>query len=142
MSRQLRPSSPTRALRLTLEYEGRTVSVVSREHLAKVTPPSHALSGYERHSGFWYELQDAKGQVLYRRIRDNPIRVDVEAYDPEGGPRRYPVKRPRGIFVVLVPDLPKADALVLMSSPLDPRRKLESAQPLAKIPLRERPGAR
>jgi hypothetical protein len=142
MRERSRPPQTNRALRLIIKYDDGKIVVSDRQYLEKATPPSDALRGYEGQSGFWYELRDAKRKILYRRVASNPIQFDVEVHDPETGPRRYPVRKARGLFTVLVPDLPEADSLVLVSSPLDPRKRMASAKLLARIPLREKRRAR
>lgn len=131
-----------RALRLLIEYDGRKLAVRERQQVEMATPPSDPLRGYDGQSGFWYELRDAKGRVLYRRIVNNPIRYEAEAHDPETGIRRYPIEKPRGVFAVLVPVLPEADSLVVVSSPLDPGKSAAPAEPLARIPLGQKRKAR
>ena len=132
----------SRALRVTIAYDGRTLRVVDRITVEMATAPSDPVRGYEGQSGFWYELRDAKGAILYRRIVANPIQFDLEVHDPETGSRREPVAKPRGVFVVLVPDLPSADSLVLMSSPLEPEKSAAAAEALVRFPLRPRRRAR
>lgn len=67
---------PSGALRLTLSYRDGKVTLEDSMFLAKQLPPSDDLpeGGPEGElSGFWYELQDRKGRVLYREITSNPI---------------------------------------------------------------------
>lgn len=125
----------SRAVRFTIGYDGPTLRVLDRSTVEMATPPSDPVRGYEGQSGFWYELHDAKGGILYRRIVANPIQFDVEVHDLETGSRRVPVAKPRGVFVVLVPDLPDADSLVLVSSPLEPEKSAAAAEALVRFPL-------
>src|SRR5437016_3866771 len=62
--------------RLTFEYDGPAVRLVKRQRLEMLAPPSDPLTGYEGQSGFWFELQDAAGRVLYRRVLHHPLRYD------------------------------------------------------------------
>jgi hypothetical protein len=124
-----------RALRLLVEYRGTRLTLRDRTRVEKAIPPSDAIRGFEGESGFWVELRSKNGELLYRRIIHNPIAYDVEAYDEERGPRRHRVGAPAGVFSVLVPDLPEADSLVVVSSPLDPDKAAQPAEPLARIPV-------
>lgn len=137
-----RSQTPVRALRLVIEYEGRKFTVAQRHDVQMAVPPSDPVHGYEGQSGFWYELRDAKGKVLYRRIVGKPIGAGVEVHDPERGSRWYDVKQPAGVVVALIPDLPNAESLVLVSSPQDPRKGAAAAEPIATIHLSEQRRAR
>lgn len=126
-----------RALRLLLEYEGDRITLRERQAVETATPPSDPIRGFEGQSGFWYELHDAKGALLYRRVASNPIQFEVESHDPETGFRRHAVEKPRGVVSVLLPDLPEATRLVIVSSPLQPEKHAAPAEPLASIALDE-----
>jgi hypothetical protein len=134
MARRSRQQT-NRAVRLLIQYDNRRLAVSSRQEVEMATPPSDPVRGYEGRSGFWYEVRGSKDQVLYRRVVANPLPTDVEVYDPETGPRRHPTRRSSAAFAVLIPDLPDASNLVIMSSPLDPRLRMAAAVPLARIPL-------
>jgi hypothetical protein len=63
-------------------------------------PPSEVYD-YERHSGAWFELRDAEGRVLYRRVTPIPIAQDLEA--PSGDSKRpftHVEAEQRGTFVL------------------------------------------
>src|SRR5262245_9164032 len=138
MSDRPQPQAPPgRALRLVLEYEGRNFTVAQRHEVTMAVPPSDPIQGYEGQSGFWYELRDANGKVLYRRVIGKPLGAGVEVHDPETGSRWYDVKESSGVIVALVPDLPNAESLVLVSSPLDPQKSAAPAEPVATIRLSE-----
>lgn len=108
-----------RALRLTFSYLGSAIQLLSRQSLVKLAPLSDSLASFAGRSGFWYELRNAEGAVIYRRVRENPIQFTLEfPADDSGSLRRVRVSNPRGIFDLLVPDLAEAQTLALVSSPL------------------------
>jgi hypothetical protein len=115
--------SYTKALRLTFEYEGSTVKLVSTQKVDMILPPSHPLETKEEQSGFWFTLSDAQGKPVYRRIVNNPIRYDREVFSNDAkhpSIMRVPVKKPKGTFVMLVPDVAEARTVQLFSHPLEP----------------------
>ena len=104
---------PRYALRVTFEYEGAQVRMISRQRVEMTSLPSHARDGYERHVGFWYELRDATNKTVYRRVIHNPIQADYEVFSSEGSVARRPIANPRGTFEIVVPELTGAPHLVL-----------------------------
>lgn len=129
-------SSGTRALRLVLTYRGGDVVLDDVVFVRKRLPPSDDLpeGGPEGElSGFWYELRDSAGEVLYRQIVGNPI---IDAWiEPSNGPdaeaagwRRIAAVPDSKTFSLLVPAVAGADHLLLFSSPLE---DTSAAQPAA-----------
>lgn len=127
-----------RAIRLLVSYDRGRLAIRERLAVEAATPPSDPIRGFEGQSGFWLELRDARGTLLFRRVMHNPIPYEVESHDLEAGPRRHRVARPAGVFSVLLPDLPGAESLVIVSSPLDPDKSAAPAEPLARLPLGQR----
>jgi hypothetical protein len=134
------PASP-RALRLRFTYEGDEVRLVRRQPVETITSPTDALSGYEGQQGFWVEVRSGQDEVLYRQVRDDPLRHDVEVFSPDPAQSvfRIPVENPSGTFSVLVPDLDEADHVALISSAapdMAPEAARGSATELARFSLR------
>ena len=127
------------ALRLTFAYEGDDLRLVKRQRLEMIAPPPDPTTGYEGQSGFWFELQDVAGRVLYRRVLHQPIQYDVEIYpaDPALPLTRRRLDEPRGIFVLLAPDLEQARTLVICGSPRDPEMAHLPAAEIARFDLRQ-----
>ncbi|WP_405476116.1 peptidoglycan-binding protein [Streptomyces sp. NBC_00009] len=141
---------PSETMRLTFSYDsedwaanGPAVRLVSREDIAMTAPlcddletPTTGLAG------FWYEVQDAQEQALYRRGRHMPITLaaEVPSDKQDGSPGSFPVDSPKGTFELLVPILARAQRLVLFSSPLDPERQGEPAAPVASFTLSQLSG--
>ena len=109
---------PQDAIRLTLEYEGTDVRVISGQRVRMTAPPSDPVDEYEGQAGFWFELRDQDDRVLYRRVVSNPIRSDVEVLsgDPVRPFTHVSLPDPSGTFTLVVPDS-GAGTLVLFGSP-------------------------
>jgi hypothetical protein len=117
--------SSLRTLRVTFSYEGNQVRMVSRQAVDMRPEPSDPVYDYRGQSGAWFEVRDATGRVLYRRVIRNPMPVDMEA--PSGDPERpFTRVRPperRGTFVLTMPNLSRAQSIVLYTSPDDDPQK-------------------
>jgi hypothetical protein len=128
------------ALRLTFAYQGATIQLVGREELTKVPLPSDPLEGFAGQSGFWAELRDAAGTLLYRQVLHRPVAFHAEfvSDDPAtaGFPQRVAIPSPAGQFVVLVPAPAAATTLVLVSSPLTHDAPATPAVPVATFDIR------
>ena len=127
-----------KALRLTFEYEGPTVKLVSAQSVEMILPPSHPLDTQQEQAGFWFTLTDAQGKPVYRRAVNNPISYDREVFsnDPaHPSIQRVPVPKPKGTFVVLVPDVPDARIVQLFSHPLQPAAQGQPARELARFTI-------
>lgn len=129
------------AIRLLVAYDGDQLNVIDRRRVEMTTPASDPIQGFAGQSGFWYELRDANDNVLYRRIAENPVKQEVEAFEPDGSATRHVVDRPSGVFTVLVPDIPEADHVAIVSGPLTARQTFDRpAELLTRLPLREPQG--
>ena len=130
-----------RTLRLTFEYEGSTVRLVSSQSIEMKPPPAELEPIKKDQAGFYYELVDAHGRPLYQHVIHNPIRLEEEVFSPEPNAPilTQKVEDPRGIFELLVPDAPDAHSVVLFSSPLDPAESGRPAGELARFQLKDKP---
>jgi hypothetical protein len=127
-----------KALRLTFEYEGPTVKLVSAQSVDMILPLSHPLDTQQEQAGFWFTLTDADGKPVYRRVMHNPIGYDREVFsnDPvQPSIQRVPIPKPKGTFVLLVPDLPDARTVQLFSHPLEPAAHGQPARELARFTI-------
>jgi hypothetical protein len=107
------------AIRLTFSYEDRTITIQSRQHLRMKAPPTDQIDEYENHSGAWVELRDDKQRVLYRKVLHSLVPSEIEA--PSGDPTRtftrVPARSGKGVFSIVVPDLPQTARVLLYDSP-------------------------
>lgn len=131
-------NAPTEVLRLTFEYDGNNVRLISSQKVRMTLPASMAPHPEKNQAGFWYELRDANERTLYHRVMESPIRFDAEVFSNEekGSIRRQEVLKPQGAFVLLVPDTPEAESIVLFGSSSAPRTTALSANELARFKLK------
>ncbi len=133
------------ALRLILTYRqsllsGQEVTLEEIERVDMLVEASDELpeAGSENCiSGFWYELQTPGGEILYRNITANPIRIWIDLPNEEDPTRilRYEMLPEENIFTLLIPYYPEANVVILHSSPLNQFDNSEPAEPLWRIEL-------
>lgn len=128
------------SIRFTFSYRGANIKLESRQSIKMIAPPSDPLEVRDKRSGFWYELRDKENRVLYRRIIQNPVKYAVEVRsDKKDTPLVWEnVKDPAGQFVLLTPELPEAESIVLVSSPFELDRANEEAVEITRFPVTEK----
>lgn len=133
------PPAPGPVRRLTFEYDGDSVQLVSEQHVRMIVPPSQPVEHVPSPNALAVVMRDAKEQLVYRFAHSSPLRHDAEVFgdDPYGKPQRVAVERPKGTFVLLVPDVPGAQTLELVAPPRPPGP--EALQPGARQLRRETP---
>lgn len=125
------------SLRLTFAYEGRSVELQSVEPVEAVAPaPPPSERGI---AGFAVELLRSDGELLFRRMLDDPLGDSVEMpagdRDKERPFERATVEEPSGTFIVMVPAVEGAE-VALFDRREEGRleRKAEEAE-VARFPL-------
>lgn len=111
---------PSRTLRLTFAYDENGIRLLRSQSVEMIAPPSVVPPPPKGQAGYWFEVRDAKGELVHHRPLHDPVRNDLEVFsdDPKQSITRVPNPNPRGEFTVLVPDLPDAAALILMGPPM------------------------
>lgn len=115
----MEPSSPhstrptpryTHSLRLTFTYKGGDARLARVERVAMLAPAVVTPPPERDQAGYWIEVRDSAGKLLYHRPLHDPMRATVEVFGEEPGDPIYrqPNKSPEGEFEVIVPDLPDA----------------------------------
>ena len=105
-----------RAVRFTFEYVGlNQPRVLSTLHLEKRVVASDARDATTKRSGFWFDVLDNTGAVLYRRVTGDP-RVDIDAPADEEGRMASAVTPGAGMFSVVLPNLPRASRVRIWAS--------------------------
>jgi hypothetical protein len=133
------PGQPGPVRRLTFEYDGDQIRLVSEQHVRMIVPPSPPPDQADALGGFQVLLRDQQDQPVLRFSRSNPIRHDAEVFSPPGADQsiaRVPVERPRGSFVLLVPDVPGASTLELVGPSASADALREQPRSLARFALR------
>ena len=127
---------PAYALRLTFDYRGTALRLADSRRVEMRVPPVVAPAPKPGQSGYWIQLTDAAGRVVYHRSLHNPIAVDIESYTPDRSQTitRVPLPKSEGQFSVLIPDVPEAQAFALHGPP-DPRAPSTPAQELLRLPV-------
>ena len=74
---------PGKAQRALVKFAGGAFELVSLTSLDTVLPPSDELPGADAVSGFWFELQDGDGALVYRRVVGDPVRLVFEGPSDE-----------------------------------------------------------
>lgn len=135
------PPLAPKALRFVLEYRDgnfleRGRSTVRK--LVRTSPPTFSWGEDSPRSGFWIELRDEMNRAIHRQVLHDPFRVSAEIHhaDSQTPLRQTPVARPGGIVHLLLPDVPEAVTLVVVSSPLTVRGMFEPAREVVRFDLR------
>jgi len=109
------------SLRLTFRVTDGAVGLVSYERLDMMCPPSVGEAPQVgKHSGFWIELRDANGRVLFHELLHSPLGDSVEVHSPDGRIRREFGAVKEHTFEVLLPDDPNARVIALLGDSLIP----------------------
>jgi hypothetical protein len=112
---------PQSALRLTFAYSGDSIRLVASRAVDMLVPPSDPVDGYQGQTGFWAELRDSTGNVIYRRVMHDPISSYHEVHSLPGTPPTHtPVRNREGVFEIVVPALPAGATVVLFGTPHPP----------------------
>lgn len=110
--------APSHALRIIVTAKGRDVADLKVQRARMIVPPSDTTYGLKAKCGYWFELRDERGKVLYRRILSEPVdSVEAPSGDPERSLMRATVEDREQVIVLLVPDLERARSLNYCASP-------------------------
>ena len=127
--------------RVSLRFRDGYFLVLGLTQVRSVLPPSDDLPAVAGgFSGFWYELRTAAGDLRYRRILGDPIRLFFEGQSagPLGAPpvldRDEQIPQSR-LFTLTIPRASDGDELVLYGSPLVRGFGEQPATVLARLPL-------
>ena len=133
------PTNQVAVERLTIQFEDGEFFLVNRQALRKVLSPSdHFPEGEGPVSGFWYELPNSEGEVLYRRIIDNPLVTHFEGpdIDTEGVvPDRKEAIGESQTLWIQIPAPPENSAVVFFSSPLELGAQAQPAEEIGRVPI-------
>jgi hypothetical protein len=125
--------------RVRVRFDGTDLAVTEQSFADMIAPYTPgAPPGREDRSGAWFEVRDAKDEVLaYQRLHD-PFQIRAEHHSPEGQIEVFERKVETGEFELLVPALPEAESVVVFSSPVEPGRTADAAKEVARFELKSR----
>jgi hypothetical protein len=129
------------ALRLTFAYEGRSIELRDVEPVDTVAPaPPPSENGV---AGFAVELLADDGELLFRRMLQDPLGESVEL--PTGDRdkarpfERATVEKPSGTFIVMVPAVEGRAQVALFERVGEEPERMERIEPIARFDLPGRP---
>src|SRR5215468_10668033 len=102
--------------RLTFDYHGNQVDLVSDQVVDMIIPPTQSFDESTTVTGFSVIVRNTADQMLYRFTAPSPIRYAAEVFsdDPSRSLHQVAVEDPQGTFVVLVPHLEGAASVELI----------------------------
>jgi len=116
---------PTDAIRFSYETDAAGALVLVDAAPLQITSlgPEDLDEDLAPFTGFWYELRDVAGDVLWRHVAAHPLRGTVETHgsDDVGNPvvARLDDDVNAPVATVAVPSLDGADSVALMGAPAD-----------------------
>jgi hypothetical protein len=115
-------SYPDHTWRLAFAYDGDKVDLVRAERIEMIAPPVVTPPPEANAGGFWLEVRDKQGNLIYHRPLYNPLRRHVEHFGDKAGDQmqRTSPESQRGEFDVLVPDLPDGAQFSVHGAPVTP----------------------
>jgi hypothetical protein len=128
-----------RAIRLTFRYTDNTIELADVQQVIQWVPPSEYLDDRQDRSGYWFELRDGAGALLFREDLPPTLGEDYEIFpeDPAGEIVRRPGTGGIHTFTIVVPEMTQAQQLALVGSPVSAERRSEAAADLATFDFAE-----
>jgi len=78
------PSSYTHTLRITFAHDGPKLEITNVQRVAMRAPAALPPAG-DNQAGYWLEVRDSKGALLYHRPIHDPLRQHVESFGEAAG---------------------------------------------------------
>lgn len=134
----VQPASRT-SWRLTFRWNGTEIELLNRRQVQMIAPATAAarpIAGQD--AGTWLELRDASDKTLYYRSITRLMGAKAEVFHLDGRMTHHLGDPGIGQFEIVVPDLPQAAWVCIISSPFQLKALLhEPAREIARFPLRE-----
>lgn len=122
-----------KAWRLTYTFDAGGVRLAAQQPIDKLAPPDDSADVPPDRAGYWVEVSDASGAVLYRQVITDPFHRTREVHSPEPGvsPTHVTAADTEGVFQVIIPDLPEAQDVTLLGllAPGEPEPMVEPPEP-------------
>jgi hypothetical protein len=122
--------------RVTLRFDHGKYELIEKTTAGAKLPPSDDLPKSQvETSGFWYELQSTRGDVLYRRIIADPVLLvsETKSHGPGAKVERAEAVPEQRVFSLLIPRPVEGDRLVIFSSPTERGAQTRPAKQVARI---------
>jgi len=118
-------------------FDGTQVQLASRTAVDMIPPAAVGeMPRAGTHAGAWIELRDRRGRpIFFQRLQD-PFRTIAEHHSPDGKIEVFVRPPESGQFEVIVPALPDAATVAVISSPVGDARSTEPAREVARFDLR------
>lgn len=117
----------THSLRVTISLASGAVKVLKAKRVAMRAVAPAPSAPTEKSSGYWFEVRDKKGKLLYHRPLPHGDPESVEVFDdPDGGTiRRVPSSKTEHKIELIIPDFPDSAEFTLHG----PKTRAERAKP-------------
>ena len=116
-----------RTLRLTFNVSGGETRLAKFERLNMICPPQVGPPPeVNKNGGFWVEVRDPEGRLLFHRLLHAPLADTVEVHSPEGGSELVENAPEESTFEVLIPDYGESGTVSFMGEYLEPARAREA----------------
>ena len=126
--------------RIRVRWQDGKWTVASERRVSKmIIPNTQSLPKVEKGqeiTGFWFEVADSKGKILYRRIINDPLRQQIEVPNIDGTFTNIPVSRRDITFEVLIPDDPENATLSFFGTEEHPKERKAILRKMAQLDLR------
>lgn len=124
------PAPFRNSIRITFKVVGGYIDILSHRRLAMTCPPAVGPVPQEgKNSGFWLELRDENGNVIFHRILSDALGDSVSHHLPDKKIERRLGVPDEHVFEVLLPDVSESDHIVLMGESLEPEfRRIEKQE--------------
>ena len=129
------PVPYTHCLRVSLSLANGTVQIMKVTRVAMRAPASPATPPSRGSSGFWFEVQDGKGKLLYHRPLPSTHLDSLEVFDEKtGGIRRVANTKGTARLELILPDIPQGAEFVLHGA-ASPSDRLKASTVLDRRPM-------
>ena len=131
-------AGPVRRIRIQFS-EGKWSIAKERVVSRMVVPSSQSLpkiAGKEIGSGFWFEVNNSKGELIYRNIIRDPLKEVVEVANEDGTFSQVPIGKKEIIFEVLIPEKPENAKISFFGAKFNEEEKRAITQKIAELELR------
>ena len=112
---------PKHSFRMSFEVRDGKINLVNSVRLPMICPLSFgAPPNLDIHEGFWVEVRNSEGTVVFFKILNVGLLNSVEVFEKDGTIKRIYGKPEQVNFEILIPDMGKGHELVFVGDSLKP----------------------